>query len=295
VTNLTTTCPVTPRIAIIKNCPTQPVRRGSLFTFTGTVSNPGNITLTNIFVVNNQPSANTPVIGPITLAPGASSNFTGSYIAPVDCCETIDTLTARGQDRCSGSTVTATASQVCPLLTTPSIAVAQTCPAAGQASGTVYQFSGSVTNTGDINLTNVFVFSSLPNNTRLLGPIELAPGESEGFSGSYTIPGGSNAAPNIVTASGTDICQARTVTNQSSCTPSLVIGGAGVASSSYSNGTFRLSFASQSGVSYTIQYKNSLLNATWTNLQTVTGTGGNMTIADATGGQPMRFYRIITP
>jgi hypothetical protein len=194
VTTLTTTCPVitAPQITITKICPPLPARRGTLFVFTGSVSNSGNVTLTNVFVVNNQPVANTPVIGPLTLAPGASSNFTGSYIAPVDCCETIDTLTARGQDRCSGSTVTDTASQVCPLLTTPTIAVAQTCPPASQAIGTVWQFTGSVTNTGDINLTNVFVFSSQPNNTLLLGPIELAPGESEGFSGSYVITGGTN-------------------------------------------------------------------------------------------------------
>ena len=202
---LTTTCPVltAPQITVIKICPTQPARRGTLFIFTGSVSNSGNVTLTNVFVVNNQPAANTPVIGPLTLAPGASSNFTGSYIAPVDCCETIDTLTARGQDRCSGLTVTDTASQVCPLLTTPTIAVAQTCPPASQAIGTVWQFTGSVTNTGDINLTNVFVFSSQPNNTLLLGPIELAPGESEGFSGSYVITGGTNTI--IVTNSSSTI------------------------------------------------------------------------------------------
>ena len=49
--------------------------------FGGLVSNPGNITLTNILVFSSQPSNNTPVLGPITLAPGASAPFTGSYIA----------------------------------------------------------------------------------------------------------------------------------------------------------------------------------------------------------------------
>jgi hypothetical protein len=73
-----------------------------------------------------------------------------------------------------------------------------------------------------------------------------------------------------------------------------VIGGAGAPPLSFSNGTFRLSFATQSGTSCTIQYKNSLSDATWTDLQTVTGTGGNVTITEATGG-PMRFYRLILP
>jgi hypothetical protein len=44
-------------------------------------------------------------------------------------------------------------------------------------------FSGSVSNSGDTILTNVFVVSSQPSpNTPLLGPIELAPGETKVFS-----------------------------------------------------------------------------------------------------------------
>src|SRR5256885_9125048 len=39
----------------------------------------------------------------ITLAPGGYVNFTNSYTAPSCCCLILDTLTARGQDRRSGS------------------------------------------------------------------------------------------------------------------------------------------------------------------------------------------------
>jgi uncharacterized repeat protein (TIGR01451 family) len=608
VTNsVTSSCsilPYSPALTLTKNCPVSPPPRGGLFIYTGTVKNTGNITLINVFVTGNWPVPNTAVLGPITLAPGASSNFTASFIAPSDCCEIPTTLNARGQDKCSLTTVTARVSDVCPLLSTPGISVIQTCPSPTQQIGSVFQFTGMVSNTGNINLTNVLVFGNQPSNTFVLGPIELAPGEAEVFNGSYIIAGGSNTiivtntistittnatgsittntatamtfvtvdsvsqsvvdrfgigtnfsgltyapedhgygatllytmrkattgtsffdtlipstattadrfdastrnfdalayaapdvgygpvifyylshdlggvtsfgtitpggvvgvvtdrfvvgskfdaltfaaadlgyganmfyyvrhdasglstfgtinpalpgtitdrfaigtnvealvftplvapgygpnnfyylrrgaggvstfgtifitspttaqvtdrftvgtdaaemtfsatdvgfganlfyilrgkggsvvtnlvttyttntttsfttnqvrftTPNIVTASGAEVCQGRTVTAQASCADQLgvVIGGAGVPPSSYSNGTYRLSFVTQSGLSYTIQYKNALTDAAWTNLQTVTGTGGNVTIIDDSGMRSMRFYRIITP
>jgi len=214
----TSTCPVmtTPRIAVTKNCPAQPTVHGGMFIYTGTVSNAGNVTLTNVFVVNNQPNDNTPVIGPITLAPGARTNFTGSYPAPTDCCEIIDTLTARGNDRCGGTLVAATATQVCPLLTAPRISVVARCPSGTVPVGGLYNFTGSVTNTGDVVLTNVYVLSSHPvANTVILGPIELASGESEEFAGSFTVVAGSGGL--IVTATGLDTCKGRVVTASANC------------------------------------------------------------------------------
>ena len=214
----TTTCPVmtTPGITVRKNCPAQPTPHGGLFVFTGSVSNSGNVTLTNVFVVNDQPAPNTPIIGPITLAPGARTNFTASYTAPLDCCEITDTLTARGRDRCSGTLVAATATQVCPLLTTPRIAVVLRCPATVVPNGGLYEFTGWVTNLGDVALTNVYVVSSKPvTNTVVLGPIELAPGEWEFLSGSFIMaPGFGNV---ILTASGLSTCGARVAIASANC------------------------------------------------------------------------------
>jgi hypothetical protein len=82
----------------------------------------------------------------------------------------------------------------------------------------VYAFTGSVTNVGDVVLTNVVVFNSQPAaNTLLLGPIELAPGESEDFSGSYVVTAGSSPATGIITTTGIDTCQGRTVTAAANC------------------------------------------------------------------------------
>jgi hypothetical protein len=81
---VTVTCPVTttPAITITENCPAAPVPAGNAFAFNGTVHNAGNVTLTNVFVLSNQPAPNTTVAGPFTLAPNASTAYSGSYIVP---------------------------------------------------------------------------------------------------------------------------------------------------------------------------------------------------------------------
>ena len=216
--SVTTTCPVvTPaaKIAVTQNCPETPTPRGGLYTFTGTVSNPGEITLLNVYVVNNQLTNNTPVIGPIDLAPGEVVHFSGSYIAPRCCCLVIDTLTARGTDKCSGEEIKTTTTTVCPLLTTPIIGLLQDCPANPLVVGSNYAFSGYVTNSGDVVLTNVFVFSPSGTNSPVLGPIELAPGESEYYSGNYLVTAAGCGA--VFTASGADVCGGRVVTGTVVC------------------------------------------------------------------------------
>jgi len=218
VTNsVTTTCPITttPRIVVTKNCPLLPTPRGGLFTYTGSVSNAGNSSLVNVFVVDDEPTNHTPVIGPITLAPGTFVNFTNSYVAPVCCCLIIDTVTATGQDHCSLSNVTSTATTVCPLLTVPSIAVVPNCPAFPVPVGGQYQFSGYVTNTSNVILTNVWVFGPLGTGNPVLGPINLAPGQAVAYSGSYLVP--INTCSVIVTATGQETCGGTYATNSAGC------------------------------------------------------------------------------
>jgi uncharacterized repeat protein (TIGR01451 family) len=300
--SVSTTCPVmtSPRIAVTKNCPSSPTPRGGLYTFTGTVKNIGNVTLVNVFVVNNQPSNNIPVTGPITLAPGASADFTGSYIAPMDCCDILDTVTARGEDRCASTRVSATASQVCPLLSSPRLTLTQVCPSTTIPLGGLYVFSGSVQNSGDVTLTNVYVFGPQPgNSTPVLGPLELAPGESKVFTGSYTVP--VDASSVTITATGKSTCSTCTectVFATASCSAQSIrplIGGPGVPVLHYGEGGFRLSFATQVGGAYTVQYKNPLTNSGWKSLPNmpVIGTGGIMTVTDTVEEHSACFYRLM--
>ena len=200
------TCPIVtaPGIAVTKLCPPVPVGPGGTLVFTGTVTNTGNVTLTNIVIVNSQPVLNTPVLGPISLAPGSGTNFTGSYIAPLNTCSVADTLTVTGNDANSGVALTNAVSAICTLITTPGITITESCPSGTVSPGDTVAFTGVVSNTGNITLTNIFVFSGQPTNgTPMLGPITLAPGASLPFSGSYIALGGSNPATNstIVTNS----------------------------------------------------------------------------------------------
>ena len=65
-----------------------------------------------------------------------------------------------------------------------------------------------------------------------------------------------------------------------------------VISTSRSGSTLSLSFKSVTGYSYTVQYKNNLTDATWTNLNTSSGTGSTITVTDSTAGNAHRFYRV---
>ena len=76
-TNIVCQNTLTPNIKVTKTC-LDPVIPGQLFSFSGSVSNSGNVTLTNIVVVNNQPVPNTPVFTVASLAQGAVATFPNS-------------------------------------------------------------------------------------------------------------------------------------------------------------------------------------------------------------------------
>jgi hypothetical protein len=298
VTNsVTTTCPVVtppPRIAVTKDCPLVPTPRGGLYTYTGTVRNPGTVTLVDVYVVNDLPTNNTPILGPITLAPGQIVAFTNSFIAPRCCCLVVETLIARGQDRCSGVSVTAKTTTVCPLLSTPGLVISRTSTAGTVPAGGLYTFDGTVKNTGDVVLTNVMVFSSQPSaGTRVLGPIELAPGETAAFTGSYTVRAGSNPATDTVTGSGTDTCQGRTVSasaNNLGATGQVV---PKISSITVVGDVVTVVWDAVAGSTYSLQSRPSLSEA-WANVPgDVTASGSTATKHDSVQTNTIRFYRII--
>jgi hypothetical protein len=295
VNSVTTTCPIitTPRILVTKTCPAAPTPHLGLLVFTGTVSNPGDVTLTNVFVVINRPVNNTPVIGPITLAPGQTVNFSGSYTAPEYCCDIVDTLTARGQGRCSGTQVSATATAVCPLVNTPSISITKTCPPTPVPVGGTLVFSGSVSNSGDTVLTNVYVVSSQPNpNTPVLGPIELAPRETKTFSGSYTVTANSDQQLDTVTARGMNTCRGITTTATANCLGQ--INAPTLTAVRVSGGVATVTWKATPGTSYMLQSKTNHLDTNWVNVPgKVTATSDTASKTDVVGASPERHYRVM--
>ena len=198
INTVSTTCPIltTPQIAVTAACSVTPVIPGGLTTYTGTVRNTGNITLTNVIVTSDRPAPNTTVFVAALLAPGASSNFTGAYLVPANACLVTTAFSGRGKSICTPTMVTNTVSTACGITTTPGISVTETCPPGPVSAGSLVRFGGSVSNSGNITLTNVLVFSSQPNNTLVLGPLTLLPGASAPFAGSYLAVGGANPTTN---------------------------------------------------------------------------------------------------
>jgi hypothetical protein len=264
--------------------------------FSGFVTNSGNVTLTNVVVVDDMPTNPTPILGPVTLAPGSSMSFTNNYTAPFCCCVIVDTLTATGQGRCDGTRVSATSTAVCPLLTTPGLTVTKICPAEPVPAGGVYTFSGSVSNTGDITLTNVLVVSGQPGgNTPVLGPIDLAPGESEVFSGSYTVTTNDNPNTDTVTASAGDICAGAPISVTANCLGIVPLATQPLlAVASGHQGPFTVTWSATAGATYALQYKNTLSDPTWITLPgTVTATGSTASMTDSNVMSGQRFYRVM--
>jgi uncharacterized repeat protein (TIGR01451 family) len=295
---VTSTCPITfkPRIAIIKDCPVVPTPPGGLFTFTGRVSNTGNVALTNVFVFNNMPTNDTPVLGPITLAPGESREFSGSYTARHCCCIIVDTLTATGRDRCGGTAGSATSTAACQILSTPRLAITQNCPVIQVGIGGVFAFTGTVSNTGDGVLTNVFVFSNQGGaNVAVAGPFELAVGEIKTFSGSYVVTATSSPAVNFVSATGTDACSTRSVTVRANCAgPILQQVTAPVLNPVIAaNGVVTITWSAVPGVTYTLQSKAATETAVWTDMPgSVTATGTTASKTDVLLPGQNRLYRV---
>ena len=223
-----------PAIAVDKLC-TAEINAGGTgidVSFGGTVTNVGDVVLTGVTVVddNGTPgdtSDDVMVLGPIDLAPNESAGYSGSFGASGN--SSTDMVVASGSDLLTGTPVPAQASAICAADTNPAIAVDKLCTADINAGGTGIDvsFGGTVTNIGDVVLTGVTVVddSGTPGDTSddvmVLGPIDLAPNESAGYSGSFGASGSSST--DTVTASGSDLLTGAPVSETASATCSADI------------------------------------------------------------------------
>ena len=53
-----------------------------------------------------------------------------------------------------------------------------------------------------------------------------------------------------------------------------------------------LIFETLTGVAYAVEHSSALDNANWTTLQTVSGTGGDVSVEDRAASPDTRFYRV---
>ncbi len=198
----------TPSIALVKTAVpafSTPPAVGDRITFAFTVTNTGNVTLTNVTVTDPLPGL---VLsgGPIaSLAPGASDSttFSATYEltqADLDAGQVVNRATATGTpptgpdvDDESGADAGSDAPTVVPVTQSPGILLVKTVDASdffdGPDPGDELRYAFAVTNTGSVTLTDVTVTDILPGLVLSGGPIpSLAPGASDTgtFTATYT-------------------------------------------------------------------------------------------------------------
>jgi uncharacterized repeat protein (TIGR01451 family) len=193
-----------PHISVSKSPDAQTILIGQTANFTITVTNDGNATLTNVVVTDalapgcSRTSADIP--GLASMAPGATITYTCSLANVTASFTNIAVATGHpplGPDISAQDTaaVTVVAPATHPAITIVKNPKSQTVTRGGTANFTI-----TVTNTGDVALTNVTVSDPLsPNCNRTIGT--LAPGAST----SYTCTRANVTAnfTNVAVASGT--------------------------------------------------------------------------------------------
>jgi uncharacterized repeat protein (TIGR01451 family) len=170
---------------------------GDALTYTFTVTNTGNVTLSGVTVSDPLPGlgAISPVSVP-SLAPGLSAVFTAAYTvtqADMDQADgTIDnTATATGTPP-GGGTVSDDDTLAVPVAQGPAIQIVKTYEDVNGGSvllGDALTYTFTVTNTGNVTLTNVSVNDLLPG-LGAISPVSvpsLAPGLSAVFTAAYTV------------------------------------------------------------------------------------------------------------
>src|SRR5205814_9348684 len=122
---------------------------GDPIKFKGSVTNIGNVTLVNVTVVDSTAAGT--VLSGVTLAPGTSASFSGSYTAS-GCGPFTNVVTATGNDQCVGTLVSSLATGVCTIVTAPGIAVTKFCEF---STNSIVNVNGSVSNTGTVTLVSI--------------------------------------------------------------------------------------------------------------------------------------------
>lgn len=190
-----TTIPRNPSISLTKTADASllgsPTAIGDEVTFTLTVENTGNVTLTNVQI--DDPLLGGVVSGVVTsLAPGATDTVNVVYQvqqSDLDAGSVDNTATASG-DGPSGTTVTDTDSTSSPVAQNPEISLVKTGTVTNPAlPGDDVTYTFRVENTGNVTLTDVQIDDPMLGGAVVpIAPVTLAPGDVDTTSFSATYP-----------------------------------------------------------------------------------------------------------
>ncbi|SDS39433.1 DUF7507 domain-containing protein [Pseudomonas oryzae] len=223
-----------PSILLAKQCTATVNSSGDGIdvSFTGSVTNNGNVILNNVTVIDdNGTPGNTgddvTLIDNATLAVGASLPFSGNFSGSGS--SSTDVVSATASDALTGDVVSDTETATCAADVNPAILVSKQCTATVNSAGTAIDvlFIGSVTNTGNVVLQNVNVVddNGTPGNSgddvTLISNATLGVGASLPFNGNFS--SSSASSTDVVTATGVDMLTSQAVsdTETASCAADL--------------------------------------------------------------------------
>jgi hypothetical protein len=287
--------PVAPGIVVAQACPQEAPLFGQPYRAVGTVRNTGNVALVDVRVVHNVPVEGTPILGPITLQPGESADYTVVGIAPLESCDLVDTVTASAVDRCDGARVSNTCTTVCPQRSFPRLGLALHCPASTGAAGEPRVLLGSLTNSGNVLLVHAQVLrlGTVGAPVRVFGPVPLAPGESAVFAVPAPAGWGEDPDRDFVEALAEDGCRGTGVSARAGCQGPMVPPVPVLRSIAHGAGGATLRWVSQPGTTYRLEYSDGLPATAWIPLaERVTATGDSATMTDSAATDARRFYRV---
>ena len=187
---------------------------GEKINYSFTVTNTGNVTVTNIAIADPMPGltiTNSPIA---SLLAGANATVTGTYIltqADVDAGKVTNSALATGKDPngkdvkdISGTTVENDTPTTTPLVQSAKLEVVKTASTDGYSlAGDVISYTIEVKNTGTVTLYQILVTDPLTGLSTTIA--SLAPGRSQLFNENYTITKidlVNNTVTNTATANG---------------------------------------------------------------------------------------------
>jgi uncharacterized repeat protein (TIGR01451 family) len=182
-----------PAIMLLKSADPQVYSSvGETITYTFTVTNTGNVTLTDVEIDDALTGSVDLAVTPATLAPGASGTATATFTTTQDNINSgqiLNTATATGKDPNGVSVQDEDDETVEGPKQEPEITLVKTAdPQLYYNVGDIIIYTFTATNTGNVTLTNVVINDPLTRTVeKLMTPSTLAPGESATASATYTI------------------------------------------------------------------------------------------------------------
>ncbi|MGY3725036.1 DUF7507 domain-containing protein, partial [Granulicatella balaenopterae] len=169
---------------------------GETVTYTFTVTNTGNVTLTDVTLTDDKLTPATITLEKTTLAPGEKTTGSGTYVvtqADVDQTKVINTAKVTGLPPVTPENPTPTPVEsedqnIISNTSNPAIKLEKTADKTNLVVGETVTYTFTVTNTGNVTLTNVTVTDDkLTPSTITLETTTLAPGETTTGSGTYVV------------------------------------------------------------------------------------------------------------